>query len=82
VIPIVPVYALPTVAAGGDVINSDDAAAFTTSGTVEVTDAEGVLESLAFTVRLVLLAVLGVPEIWQLLIVNPDGSVPLTRLHV
>jgi hypothetical protein len=74
--PIVPMYGVPTVAGGGDVSVSIPAAGLITNVTGPVVVFCGLLVSVAFTVSVVVLAVVGVPLIVQFAIVKPAGSVP------
>jgi hypothetical protein len=74
--PIVPLYGVPTVAAGGEVMVSVPAAA-TVMLSGPVTVSAGLLESLAFTCSVEVPAVVGVPLTTQLAeSVSPAGRVP------
>jgi hypothetical protein len=78
-----PIYGVPTVPAGGDVIVSVIVAALMVIVTGLVLELAGELESVAFTETVTLPAVLGMPLIEQLAFsVNPAGIVPLVSAQV
>lgn len=75
--PMVPVYGTLTVAAGGLLRVSVGAAGRIVSPTGPVVDSTGLLESVAFTLRMTESATVGVPLTTQLAdSVSPAGSVP------
>ncbi len=67
---------MPTVAGDGDASISVPAGGLITSVTGPVVVSCGLLESVAFTVSVVVPAVVGVPLIVQFVMVRPTGSVP------
>ncbi len=70
------VYGVPTVAFGRDESVSDRGAGRTVRLTGPVVVSTGLLESVAFTVRLAVPATVGVPLTTQPVSVNPAGKVP------
>jgi hypothetical protein len=74
VTPIGPVYGVPTVAGGGEVMVSVDVAALITRETGPVVVSAGLLESVAVIVRDVVAAVVGFPVMVQLAIERPAGN--------
>ena len=79
----VPVYGVFTVAVGGVLIVKVELPGFTVTGTLLVVVFVGLLESVAFTMMVLVPETVGVPVIWQLLFrVRPACSVPLCSTPV
>ena len=76
VTPIGSLYGVSIVAGGGEVITNVVVAGLMTRVTGPVVVSAGVLESVAFTVNVVLPDTAVVPEMVQLEIVRPVGNVP------